>query len=375
MKYSRNRAVLITSISLALLMIIIVSLAGCTQSETSPATPAAAAKEVAAKPITLVFNGHDMPDGIQAKYYYGPYFEELSRRSGGRIQIEAHWNAELAGVMDAYNAAANGTIDIVQFMPNMTVSMFPIDDIITFEPWSSNCWKPSQAYYDMVQTFPDLRNEYKDTHLLGEHVMRLRNIGTIKKPVRNFEELKGLKILSSSKWMGARLAALGIVPVSLPPSDMYTSMQKGVIDGAGGGFFTLEDWKFGELYHYEIGDLSYPPTLTNITMSLKAWNSLPADLQQIFDEMNDWFVDNVDKAQIQIEKERYDSALVKFPHIEWIKLSQEDVDKMVAADKPIQDEFAADLNAKGFPGTEIVNEYVKLIEKYNASEYAPDWAR
>jgi TRAP-type C4-dicarboxylate transport system substrate-binding protein len=276
-----------------------------------------------------------MPDGFHAKYIYGPYFEKIEKDSMGKIKIETHWNGELAGVKDAYSSAANGTIDIVEFMPPETPGIFLIDEIFSFSTWDSNCWKLSQAYYDLTQMFPELKNEFKDTHLLGQWIMYERGIGSTKKPLRSFEDFKGVKMLSSGKWFAARVEKLGSVPVTVPPPDMYPDLQKGIIDAGPAVNFTLEESKLGEVYNY-ITDLAFPPSVWDLTMSLKAWNSLSPELQKVFDDATPWFEEFVDKIQLQVNQEKYQSALVNYPHIEWINLSDEDFFKMNQADASVR---------------------------------------
>ena len=72
----------------------------------------------------------------------------------------------------------------------------------------------------------------------------------LKKAVGNrVPSLKGLKI-RTSPLVAPMVKALGGAPVSLPPGDIYTSLQKGVIDGFTLVAVGLEDYKIHEVAGY-----------------------------------------------------------------------------------------------------------------------------
>jgi TRAP-type transport system periplasmic protein len=368
-RQSKGVRYFIFAVCLSLLAIMVISLASCSGASTSTS-----ASQPQSKPVTLVFTSHDSPDNVYSSQVFTPWFAELEKRSGGKIKVEPHWNGELVSIMDAYNAAVAGTVDIANFFPGMIPGTFIADEISSFAPYDSNCWRASKIYADLLQQFPEFKNEYKDTHFIGAYVMYIRNFGTTKKAIRTVDDFKGLKTLSPGRWAGSRLEALGMVPVSMPPSDQYSGLQKGIIDSNGAASFILKDFKLGELYRY-VTDMAYPQTVGVAVMSNKAWKSLSPDLQKAVDESSTWFMDNIDKIQLNIEKQRRDDNIKTFPNIEWTKLSKDDQTRMAGMDKQVFDAFAKELNGKGFPGTKMQEEYLKLVTKYSDASYAPDWAK
>ena len=55
-------------------------------------------------------------------------------------------------------------------------------------------------------------------------------IGTLTKPVRTLEDLKGLKIRGTGR-IGDIVKALGATPMPLEIVDMYEALRRGVLDG------------------------------------------------------------------------------------------------------------------------------------------------
>ena len=55
---------------------------------------------------------------------------------------------------------------------------------------------------------------------------------------------------------------------------------------------------------------------------------------------------------------------------EFIKFTAADYAKMNELTEPVRTKFKADLDAKGLPGTKILDAWFKLLEKYSGPEYA-----
>ena len=314
-----------------------------------------------------------MGGGVWVTEVFDPYFAEIESRSEGRIKIEAHWGGELVNIMDAYDAAAGGTVDLAHFLPPMIAGRFPMDEVMTFGQYTNHCWKSSRVYHELFNEFPDMRAPYNDTKIITQYVLYQRGLGNTKRPIYKLEDFAGLKLLSSGRWAGARIEALGATPVSISPEEMFSSIQNGVIDGSWAVGFALVDWGFGELFKY-ISDMSTPQAIMDITMNLNTWNSLPADLQQIMADTGEWFVDYCDEAQLRVQNERIQAAKEQYD-IQWNDIPQEEYERWVPADRAVLDEYATELEEKGYPGYNLRDEFLKLEKKYSGMEYAPDWAK
>ena len=102
-----------------------------------------------------------------------------------------------------------------------------------------------------------------------------------KVPLDGVEDLKGLKIRAPEGLVNDVFAAAGAAPVNLPGSEVYTSLDKGVIDAADYTVFStnqaqgLNDIAPNPVYP---GFHSLP--LVGVSMNLKEWDALPADLQK-----------------------------------------------------------------------------------------------
>jgi TRAP-type C4-dicarboxylate transport system substrate-binding protein len=101
-----------------------------------------------------------------------------------------------------------------------------------------------------------------------------------KRPVRNLEELKGLKIRSTGT-SAKVVQALGGVPVAMPMSDAYDALSKGVVQGIIGPYEPMKGFKLAEVVNNSTEYGSAYVNTNYIVMNKEKWNSIPAHAQKV----------------------------------------------------------------------------------------------
>ena len=93
--------------------------------------------------------------------------------------------------------------------------------------------------------------------------------------------LAGIKLRSSASQFGA-MKALGASPTNIPYMEVYSALERGVVDGAvsGGEWSAARDQKWQEVIKYAV-DAKLAYTRTPIMMNLNTWNRLTPEQQQI----------------------------------------------------------------------------------------------
>ena len=101
----------------------------------------------------------------------------------------------------------------------------------------------------------------------------------LRQPIGPSGDLQGRKIRGTVTYSGV-LSLLGASPVVLPPSEIYSALEKGVVDGAGWPVTGVLDYRWYEVAKYLVrptfGMLTYP-----IFMNLDTWNKLSAQQKKI----------------------------------------------------------------------------------------------
>ena len=124
-------------------------------------------------------------------------------------------------------------------------------------------------------------------HLIGAGATGLESFVS-KKPVRTVDDLKGLKVRAPEGMVYNIFQKAGAAPVNLPGSEVYTGLEKGVIDAADYTVFATNDdqglHSFAKYPSYP-GFHSLP--MVAVSMNKGIWDGLPADLKAIMESATD----------------------------------------------------------------------------------------
>lgn len=121
-------------------------------------------------------------------------------------------------------------------------------------------------------------------------------------PVNSLADLKGKKIRIFAKAQADYMTALGATAVSIPIADVYSALERGVIDGCVTGPEIAAGFKYHEVVQY-VTDLMLGPGAGYVVVSDKAWRSLPPEfkkeLEALLPEMRkmSWDLTAVDDKQ------------------------------------------------------------------------------
>ena len=105
-----------------------------------------------------------------------------------------------------------------------------------------------------------------------------------KKPLDGVDDLKGLKMRAPEGLVQNVFSAAGAAPVNLPGSEVFTSLDKGVIDAAD---YTVFSTNHQQGMHSVAGHPVYPGfhsmPLVEVSINKATWDGMSADLQAILE--------------------------------------------------------------------------------------------
>ena len=202
--------------------------------------------------------------------------------SGGELTIRNYPGGELgAGPVEQYVRVVQGAADLSWGLPGYTSSQFKKTMIVEL---------PGVIESD-APGYEALWNAY-DEHLAGEFpATKAIALWTSEpavfimkeKVIRTPDDLKGLKIRVAGATAGEVATAMGATPVQMPISQVYNSLQTGLIDGVITGASTLSDFKLDEV----AASVTTGAPLGRLTfyavMSQAVYDGLSADKQAAID--------------------------------------------------------------------------------------------
>jgi C4-dicarboxylate-binding protein DctP len=155
---------------------------------------------------------------------------------------------------------------------------------------------PSMELWKLPYLFPNIETSYKimdgpvgkkafaNVEAKGTKIVGSVSSGTVivsnsKRPLRNVEDFKGLKMRSFGPMGATTLKGLGAMAVVTASEETYTALQTGVIDGAttpAGVFFAR---KYYDVQKFATNAGMLNATFGFIIANTSWWNGLPPDIK------------------------------------------------------------------------------------------------
>ncbi|WP_447530388.1 TRAP transporter substrate-binding protein [Vreelandella sp. TE19] len=209
--------------------------------------------------------------------------EELSN---GRMRIRVHGAGELVPALEVFDAVSAGTAEIGHSTPYYWRGKVAAAQFFTAVPFGMtttemNAWiyhGGGQELWDEVYANHNLK-----PFAVGNTGPQMA--GWFKKEINSLDDMQGLR-LRLPGLAGEAMNAIGVSTVNMPGSEIFTSMQTGVLDAAD-WVGPYNDMAFGL---HQVADYYYtsvwnePCALVESFINLDAWNELPEDLQAVIRE-------------------------------------------------------------------------------------------
>ncbi|MBP1734840.1 MAG: TRAP-type C4-dicarboxylate transport system, periplasmic component [Deltaproteobacteria bacterium] len=274
--------------------------------------------------------------------------KEVEKRTNGAVKVTQFTGGTLTPPAQTYISVTRGVTDIGLSFFSYTMGRFPIMEALDLPLGYRSAYVATKLANEFYKKFkPKELDEVKVLFLTTSPPHML----FAKKPVKNLEDLKGLKIRSTGT-SAKVVAALGGVPVSMPMSEAYDALSKGVAQGIIGPYEPMKGFRLAEVVDNSTEYGSAYVNANYIVMNKDKWNSLPANIQKIIEQINDEWVEKMGKLWDELDKEGKDVFLQKGGKA--VVLSKEENAKWSAKLRPILDEYVAGMKAKGLPADEAL---------------------
>ena len=218
-----------------------------------------------------------------------PYLEQWAKdvkvMTGGQVDIEVVPIDSVVRYDTALDAVKNGILQGQIASPGYWSGSDPAFGLVgnTVGAWSDAVQAMDYIYSGGgLELMRELYAPY------GQHVVGVSCPGVeafvSNRKLDGVDDLKGLKLRAPEGMVSAVFAAAGAAPVSLPLSEVYVAIDKGVIDASDvAGFATNQAEGFHDVARYPVYPGFHSTTLLTLTVNQKVWDSLEPGEQQILE--------------------------------------------------------------------------------------------
>jgi TRAP-type transport system periplasmic protein len=292
-------------------------------------------------------------NGIIAK----EWCKEVEKRTNGRVKVTHFPGGTLTPPPQTYDSVVKGIADVGHTLAAYSAGRFLLTEVLAQPLGYTSGYQATKTCNEYYKKFKP--KEFDDTKIMYIHGHGPGMFQTTK-AVSSLDDIKGLRIKANTENMPI-VTAIGGAPVTLPITETYDALQKGLIDGLLLPMEPLKGWKFADVIKtvFQCQPMAYTAPIC-VFMNKDKWNSISKADQETIEKINEEWVDKQAKAWNEMDKEATDLANQK--GIKIIKTTKEQDAQVAEKMKTVLAEWVAKTSAKGLPAQEALDfcmEYVK----------------
>jgi TRAP-type transport system periplasmic protein len=288
-----------------------------------------------------------------------PWAERVNAAGKGIIEIDVRDGYSVANYDNVYERVL---VDVAQIAFTVTGSIagkFVLSNVVALPMLFERPDEASVAFWRLYKSGA-LDSEYTD--IVPLYIVTLANSSFHLTRAPNApDDIRGFKIVASSKTTSSIVSALGATPISFQQSDIYTALQRKAVDGTYAAWTAFPPFKLGEITSYHIeARLGGAPAM--VFMAKKTFAALPPAARKILEE-------NSGEAQSRRFGEYWmnldDEVRKQFqnaPGHTIVNLTPEQTRAWQAKLQPVVDQWSKDVNG----GAETLAAYRKLLAEVKA---------
>jgi TRAP-type C4-dicarboxylate transport system substrate-binding protein len=253
------------------------------------------------------YEGENTPVTKEVKWWMDSVTERVEKETDSKIDFELFLDASLLGPDEMLKGIQDGRADMSFLVTFAYPGEFPLNQLASVPFLATDSFAAREAWRSLAVDNDDVKAEWDRNGVVPVVWGAAGNTAAgLRKPVTSLDDLKGLRVRAIGVQAGA-WKGVGAEPVAIPATDVYESMDRGVIDGWGS--MPLEtaagNYRLDEVSPYIVDPgLGQFVNAATGAMSAKTWEKLPEDVQNIMREESDRLVETASADIMQGESDR-----------------------------------------------------------------------
>jgi len=293
----------------------------------------------------------------------------LPERTGGKFTIQMHWGtiSKPRAILDNLKAGSfqSGSF-CASYYPGklsahtgMDLPFLPIKGLRMLQ-------KVTHEYYKHPTLVKEM-DRWNATFNMSSLLPLYEIVGKGDVP-KSLDDFKGMRIRALGQ-QGKAMEKLGAVPTSVPAPEVYTSMDRGLLDAVGFAYYAHKSYRTFELGDWFTSGLAVGSIACGSMFNKDDYAALPPQYQALLDE----FVESeagypAHIAALDAAEEATPGEFVKAGLKEWKINPEERAAFEAAGGKPVWDDWAKAMDEEGYNGKELLAAIFTAIE--NNKSYA-----
>jgi TRAP-type C4-dicarboxylate transport system substrate-binding protein len=289
---------------------------------------------------------------------YDEWGKDVEKATAGRITVTVFAANTLSPPMQVYDNTVKGVVDVGTNLLAYSPGRLPLSEVLQQPLGYKSGYQATRlanAYYKKFRP-----KEFDDVKVLFLHGAAPGFIFT-KNPAKSIADLKGLRIKANAENADI-VRNLGASPVTMPVTETYDALSRGVVDGCLFPLEALQGFKIGEVVKtvIEAYPMSYMTSMYAI-MNKARWNALSPEDQKAIEKINEEYAEKFGKKWVELDEKAV--AFAKGKGVTFVKVSKEEEALTAERMKPILEGYVKMAKSKGLPGDEALKFCQDFLQK------------
>lgn len=298
------------------------------------------------------------------------FFEEVERRSEGRIRIEQHWGQALLPAAEILDGVINGVAAI-----GTVSAVYGPDDIFAYSVGDLPITNPhevagSMAMYELATTHPALISEFED---LGVVYLMNYSVGPIQMvcsgaPPATIDDFRGKRVRATADY-GQIYGSFGAVHVPLTLPESYSALDTGMIDCSQAYGYVVESYRLQEVADSFVVIDGSTIQSNGMFMSQREFDALSPEDQEMLIELGREYTrigaERIRERNLAVIEQLGGEGLDGHT-LEIVHFKDEDRAKLEEAGQPFLDAYVTRGEQRGVDAAGLIEDYRALLESHLA---------
>lgn len=302
--------------------------------------------------------GHYMTVGVT-----DPLMNGTKEATGDKVAFEHFPAQQLGKAKDMLSLVQSGVADIAYVGASYTADKLPLSSVGELPEAFTNSCEGTMAFWELAKPGGALdQAEYAPEGIRALAVLVLPPYQVFaSKEITGLDSLNGWKVRVTGAPKIAGIKKLGGVPVSVSGPETREALARGTVDAIAFPIGSIKPYDLAPHIKNATQGTNFGAFVATWMISQKKYDSLPADVQDALTAAGDAATKNGCAATDASAGN--DKQFVADQGVTFVDLPAADGEKLKSLMATVGDEWAADLDGRGKPGTDILNAFRAALMK------------
>lgn len=239
-----------------------------------------AAPAVAVETVTAV---HAFSPNLIYTQSFLDFVKKVNEKGKGVVQIQVRGGPEVIGLPQQPDAVRNGVVDMAYTAASFYGGAVPERDVMV----ASNANAPYARANGGIDLLNKIHQEKMGVYYLGWFDSGVKyNLYSVNPPKLDSNgnlTVDGMRLRSNPVYDAFFKEVLGAQPISLPTPEVYSALERGVVNATGWTQIGLNDLKWNRFLKYRVNPAFFSTDM-GVIVNLDRWNKLSEPAKKILQE-------------------------------------------------------------------------------------------